>query len=91
MTTRITPEQQRLIFSRYAKRSAMAVYAHLGTHLNRISDLALHRAMTEGLDEYDDSSYRLDNAQLLNEVDEELSDAIWYMQIRFARIFGEIA
>ena len=77
---RIDIEQQREL---YAVHAAAAVDAliELG-HARAFHDVGVH--------EYGDTTYFISPAQLRDETDAELADAIFYEQIRVARDAGDL-
>ena len=77
-----TPQKQRSIVNRNIRQSTFSLMSILGANISRIETMAVERANTLGLEEYGDKSFHYDSDKLLEEIFEELADAIFYNCIR---------
>ncbi|MBC7645243.1 MAG: hypothetical protein H7123_08955 [Thermoleophilia bacterium] len=88
---RIDLEQQRELYAAHADTAVDALIERITTGRDELIELGMARAFRDvGVHEYGDKTYFISAAQLREETDAELADAIFYEQIRVARDAGTL-
>jgi len=88
---RIDIEQQRELYAVHAAAAVDALIERITTGRDELIELGHARAFHDvGVHEYGDTTYFISPAQLRDETDAELADAIFYEQIRVARDAGDL-
>ncbi len=88
---RIDLDKQRATYDEFADEAARQLIGMLEKRIPHLVDLGRSRAFEDvGLYEYGDATYWHDDDRLQDEVDAELADAIFYLQILVARQAGAL-
>lgn len=88
---RVPLEQQREAYRLHAHAATDRLLARLAERRAELVTLGMTRAFdTVGVHEYGDSTYHRSPAELGDETDAELADAIFYAHIELAREAGDL-
>lgn len=88
---RIPLDRQRDLYGQHAEAAVTALEQLLRERRHELIELGEGRAFEAvGVHEYGDSTYWLGEGRLAEEIEAELADAIFYMQVRLAREAGDL-